>query len=129
MSSVLVGRRGQRIDPVGYDDDDEDFEEQFFRADIISVSDPEERDRFGFQEASQEITALLLDGPDRGKAIEFEHFVNLLNPNTAAFEPGDKVVLVRSAFNEKASYDIYEPYRLGSLALADICRAGASGFP
>lgn len=92
------------------------FEQDFVRAQILEVGEVRQVERFGFEEASQTVTALLLSPGGGEETVSFEHFLNLLNPNdNARFSDGDSVILSLSTYNGEQSYSIYEPYRLGRL--------------
>lgn len=103
------------------DSDEVQFSEQFYRAEVLEVTDKEESERFGIVEQRQLIRVQLLNGDGQGRIIRFDHYINLSNENdTIVVKEGDTVVLVKTMLDGEASYAVYEPYRLTSLLLLAI---------
>ena len=93
------------------------FEESFYRAEIIAIDGPlsDSIVDVNVQSPDQTLQLRLLEGPDEGAALQVPYGAPPGVGEPAFLEVGDRVVVVKTTYDGESSYRFFERYRLNSL--------------
>lgn len=98
-------------------DDIPEVTEEYFRAEVLSVAEPEISDEDTQMRLTQTVHVRVLDGPMKGAEIDIPQYEELTADGARRVEEGDTIVVVGSYSGDggEADHYILDEYRLPSL--------------
>ncbi|MFH0863715.1 MAG: YibE/F family protein [Candidatus Gottesmanbacteria bacterium] len=97
-------------------DDSQTPQDQYYKAQVISVDKQGEKDVYGTKSYFQDIRLIFLDGPDQGKTINYENGGQFSITKDQTVSPGETVIMSKTTGPDgKSIYFVVEKYRLDYL--------------